>query len=544
MTSTRGYDYVIVGGGSAGCVLAARLSEDPCVRVCLLEAGPADDSVFVRVPFGVTAMMRSRRRNWRLMTEPEPHLGGRRLFWPRGRTLGGSSAINAMCFTRGHRSDYDHWAGLGNDGWSYDEVLPYFRRFENCERGADAFHGVGGPYNVAELRDPNLLSRTFVRAAVETGLPRNDDFNGARQEGAGLYEVMQKDGERCSNARAFLRTPGPDGQIPERRPNLDILVEAHATRILFEGRRAMGVTCRHRGRDIEIRADREVLLCGGTVHSPQLLLLSGVGAGRELARHGIRQVHELPGVGKNLQDHVDVLVVHKALRRVGLSLGPLFLGRAVAGLVDYVRHRRGFLTGNAAEAGGFARTDPGLDRPDIQYHFLPVIQERHGLALRRSLGFGFSLHVCVLRPRSRGEISLHNADPFAAPRIQPNYFSDEADMRTMIAGVRAARAILAAPAFDPYRGEEIFPGGSIRSDVEIERFIRARCETIYHPVGTCRMGVDAEAVVDPRLRVHGLDGLRVVDASVMPTLVGGNTNTPVTMVAEKAADMIRGRAKV
>ncbi len=538
----RGYDYVIVGGGSAGCVLAARLSEDPRVRVCLLEAGPADDSVFVRVPLGVIAMMRSRRRNWRLATEPEPHLGGRRLFWPRGRTLGGSSAINAMCVTRGHRSDYDHWAELGNDGWGYDEVLPYFRRFENRERGADAFHGTGGPCNVAELRDPNVLSRIFVRAAAETGLPRNDDFNGIRQEGAGLYEVSQIGGERCSNARAFLRTPGPDGRMPEQRPNLDILVEAHATRILFEGRRATGVACRHRGRDIEVRAAREVLLCGGAVHSPQLLLLSGVGPGPELARHGIRRVHELPGVGKNLQDHVDVLVVHKATCRAGLSLGPLFLGRAVAGLVDYVRRRRGFLTGNAAEAGGFARTDPGLERPDIQYHFLPVIQERHGLALRRSMGFGFSLHVCVLRPRSRGEVGLHGADPFAAPRIRPNYFDDEADMRTMIAGVRAARAILAAPAFDPYRGKEIFPGEPVRSDADIERFVRARCETIYHPAGTCKMGVDAAAVVDPRLRVHGLDGLRVVDASVMPTLVGGNTNTPVTMIAEKAADMIRNHA--
>jgi choline dehydrogenase-like flavoprotein len=534
------YDYVIVGGGSAGCVLAARLSEDPDTRVCLLEAGPPDDSFFVRMPFGIAAMMRSRTRNWRFSTEPEPNLGGRRLFWPRGRTLGGSSAVNAMCYTRGHRTDYDHWAELGNRGWSYAEVLPYFKRLENRERGgADAFHGSGGPYNVAELRDPNILSRIFVEAAVETGMPRNDDFNGATQEGAGLYEVTQKGGERWNNARAFLRTPGPDGTTPERRPNLIIVTGANATRVLFEGRRAVGVAYRRKRTDAVVRADREVLGCAGAIGSPHLLLLSGIGPGDELRRHGILQVHELHGVGKNLQDHLDALLVQKATTRAGYSFGPLFLWRAVKGLVAYLGRRRGPLTSNAAEAGGFARTRPELDVPDVQYHFLPVIQERHGLALRRSMGFGYSLHVCALRPRSCGEVGLKSADPMAPPRIQPNYLSDPEDLKTMIAGVRAARRILAAEAFAPHRGEEIFPGAHVRSDSEIESFIRERSETIYHPVGTCRMGVDEMAVVDPQLRVRGMEGLRVVDASIMPTLIGGNTNTPTTMIAEKAADMIR-----
>jgi len=533
------YDYVIVGGGSAGCVLAARLSEDPRIRVCVLEAGPPDDSFFVRMPFGIIALMRSRRRNWRFRTEPEPNCAGRRMFWPRGRMLGGSSAVNAMCFTRGHRTDYDHWAALGNDGWSYADVLPFFKRFEHRERGADAFHGAGGPYNVAELRDPNVLSLAFVEAAVETGLPRNDDFNGTNQEGVGLYEVTQKDGQRCSNARAFLRTPGLDGAAPFTRSNLTIISSARATRVLFNGKRAAGVAYHRRGRDAEVRASREVLLCGGAVNSPQLLLLSGVGPADELARHGIPQVLELPGVGKNLQDHPDVLVVHKAARRVGYSLGPLFLWRGAKGLVDYLVHGRGLFTSNIAEAGGFARTEPGLDAPDLQYHFLPVIQENHGLALRRSLGFGFSLHVCALRPRSRGEVGLHSADPLADPRIQPNYLADPADLMSLVAGVRAARRILAARAFDPYRGPELFPGDDVRSEVAIEAFIRQRCETLYHPVGTCKMGVDAMAVVDPELRVRGLDALRVVDASIMPTLIGGNTNTPTTMIAEKAAEMIR-----
>ncbi len=533
------YDYVIVGGGSAGCVLAARLSEDPRVRVCMLEAGPPDDSFFVRMPFGIPVLMRSRRRNWRFRTEPEPHCAGRRMFWPRGRALGGSSAINAMCCTRGHRTDYDHWAALGNDGWSYADVLPYFKRFENRERGVDAFHGAGGPYNVADLRDPNALSLAFVEAAVEAGLPRNDDFNGASQEGAGLYEVMQKGGQRCSNARAFLRTPGSDGVVPVARQNLTIATGARVTRVLFEGKHAVGVAYRHRRRDTEVRASREVLLCGGAINSPQLLLLSGVGPAGELVRHGIPQVLDLPGVGKNLQDHPDVLIVHKATRRAGYSLGPLFLWRGAKGLVDYLARGCGPFTSNIAEAGGFARTEPGLDAPDVQYHFLPVIQENHGLALRRSLGFGFSLHVCVLRPRSRGEIGLNSADPLADPRIQPNYLADPADLKVLVAGVRAARRILGASALDPYRGPELFPGEAVRSDAAIEAFIRQRCETLYHPVGTCKMGVDAMAVVDPELRVRGLEGLRVVDASIMPTLIGGNTNTPTTMIAEKAADMIR-----
>lgn len=533
------YDYVIVGGGSAGCVLAARLSENPQTRVCLLESGPADNSLFIRMPMGVIAMMRSPKRNWQFETEPELHCNGRRMFWPRGRTLGGSSSVNAMCYTRGHRQDYDRWAELGGSGWGYDEVLPYFKKLENRERGADEYHGVGGPYNVADLQDPNELSRVFVQAAHETGLPLNDDFNGAQQEGVGLYEVMQKGGERCSNARGYLRTPGPDGKTAEQRSNLTIITTAHVTRVLFEGKRAVGVVYRHQGVDTEVRVEREVLLCGGAVNSPQVLLLSGVGPKKELEKFGIEQVHELPGVGKNLQDHLDVLVVQKARKHVGYTLGPMGLWRAIKALFSYFFKRRGMLTSNAAEAGGFARTDPKLDIPDIQYHFLPVVQEKHGLALRRSMGFGYSLHVCALRPKSRGEIGLNSADPVASPRIQPNYLADEADLKTMVAGVHAGRHIFSATAFDQYRGKEVFPGAAVQTDAQIEAFIRERSETIYHPVGTCKMGTDDMAVVDPQLRVHGLQGLRVVDASIMPTVIGGNTNTPTTMIAEKAADMIR-----
>lgn len=532
------YNYVIVGGGSAGCVLAARLSENPDNRVCLLEAGPPDKSFFIRMPMGVIPLMRSRKLNWQFETEPEPNLKNRRLFWPRGRTLGGSSSLNAMCYIRGHRSDYDHWAELGNAGWSYDEVLPYFKKLENRERGADEFHATGGPYNAAALRDPNTLSEVFVQAAGETGLRRNDDFNGAEQEGAGLYEVTQKGGERSSNARAYLRTPGPDGKTPGQRPNLTVITEARATRVLFEDKRAVGVAYHRQGVEEEVRADTEVLLCGGAVQSPQLLLLSGVGPREELDRHDIKCLHELPGVGRNLQDHLDVLVVDKAISHVGYSLGPFSLWRAIKALFQYLFRRRGQFTSNAAEAGGFDKTDPKLDRPDIQYHFLPVIQEKHGLALRRSMGFGYSVHVCALRPKSRGHIGLKSADPLADPLIQPNYLSHEDDLKTMIAGVRKARAIFGAPAFKPHRGDEIFPGEAVQSDAQIEDFIRERGETIYHPVGTCKMGTDDMAVVDPELKVHGLQGLRVVDASVMPTLIGGNTNTPTTMIAERAADMI------
>jgi choline dehydrogenase len=529
------YDYIIVGAGSAGCVLANRLSADPAIRVCLLEAGPPDRNPLVRVPFGILFMMMSRAMNWRYFTEPQIHLNQRRMYWPRGKTLGGSSSSNAMVYTRGHAKDYDDWAALGNPGWGYADVLPLFKAAENNERGATAFHGVGGPLNVAELRSPNVLTQVYVKAAQEAGYAYNDDFNGARQEGVSPYQLTQKNGERWSIARAYLH--------PVRsRPNLTVITAARTTKVLLEGKRAVGVAYEKSGRHMEIGATQEVILSGGAINSPQLLMLSGVGPALELQRHGIPLQHLLPGVGQNLQDHLDVLVVQKCKKPVSLGLSwhnMLMHGKY---LFDYLFFRKGPLTSNGAEGGGFVKSDPAQPIPDLQFHFTPVHLDDHARNLSRAaftmLGHGYSLHVCDLRPKSRGHIGLVSADPKANALVEPNYLSDPADMETMLKGVKAARAVLATKAFDPYRGEEIFPGAAVQTDAQIKEFIRQKAGTIYHPVGTCKMGNDPMAVVDASLKVHGMQGLRVVDASIMPTLVGGNTNAPTVMIAEKAAQMI------
>ena len=493
------YDDIIVGAGSAGCVLANRLSADPNRQVCLLEAGPEDTSPWIHIPVGLFFMMRSKTLNWRYQTEPQPHLYGRRLFWPRGKTLGGSSSSNAMVYTRGHRWDYDHWAELGNRGWSYADLLPLFKRSQNQERGPSDYHGVGGPLNVADLRQKSEISAVFVRAAGEAGYPLSDDFNGAEQEGVGFYQVTQKDGHRCSSARAYL--------LPVReRPNLTVMTHALASRILFEGQRAVGVVYRNRdGRLVELRARREVVLSGGAINSPQLLLLSGVGPRAELERHGIPRVHELPGVGQNLQDHLDIVVAHRECRRASYGFALSFLPRLLKGIVEYHRHQRGFLTSNLAEAGGFVKSDPALPRPNLQYHLTATILDDHGRRLW--YGYGYSLHVCDLRPKSRGDLSLKSADPAVPPLLQPNYLEHPDDLETLLAGAKTCRKILAARAFDGYRGAELFPGEAVRNDDELREFIRRRAETIYHPVGTCKMGHDAMAVVDDQLRVHGLRGL-------------------------------------
>lgn len=524
------YDDIIVGAGSAGCVLANRLSADPNRQVCLLEAGPEDTSPWIHLPVGVFFMMRSKTLNWRYQTEPQPNLYNRRLFWPRGKTLGGSSSSNAMVYTRGHRRDYDHWAELGNQGWSYADLLPLFKRAQHQERGPSAYHGVGGPLNVADLRQKSEISQVFVRAAGEAGYPLSDDFNGVEQEGVGFYQVTQKDGQRCSSARAYL--------LPVReRPNLTVIPNALACRILFEGRRAVGVIYRnHEGRLVELRARREVLLSGGAINSPQLLLLSGVGPRAELERHGIPQVHELPGVGQNLQDHLDIVVAHRECRRASYGFALSFLPRLVKGIAEYHRHQRGVLTSNLAEAGGFVKSDSALPLPNLQYHLTSTILDDHGRRIWH--GYGYSLHVCDLRPKSRGYLALHSADPRDPPLIQPHYLDHPDDLETLLAGVKTCRKILAAPAFDGYRGEELFPGAAAQSDDELREFIRRRAETIYHPVGACKMGHDPLAVVDDQLRVHGLSSLRVVDASIMPTLIGGNTNAPTIIIGEKAADLI------
>jgi choline dehydrogenase len=527
------FDYVIVGGGSAGCVLANRLSEDQDVSVCLIEAGPPDVNPVIHVPLGILWMMRSAVLNWRYETAPEPQLGGRQLFWPRGRTLGGSSSSNAMLYIRGHASDYDKWAALGNRGWSYADVLPYFIKAEHNERGASLYHGASGPLNVADLRSPNELSLAFVEAAQQAGLPLNPDFNGAEQEGTGLYQVTQRNGERWSAARAYL-------DPVRHRSNLHVLTRTHATRVLTRGRRAIGVEFRIGGRYGQAMARREVLVCGGAINSPQLLMLSGIGPAGPLRDRGLRVVHNLLGVGQNLQDHLDVTLVNASRLPVSWGFTPRMLrGGLFVELWRYLSARRGMLSSTGAEACAFARSSPGEPLPDLQFHFTPARQNDHGRDLRFLMGEGYSLHVCNLRPKSRGEIRLSSIDPAAKPHIHANYLSEAEDMEKMLAGVKWVRRIFESSAFDRYRGKELVPGHEVQTDEDLMSFIRARAETIYHPVGTCRMGTDALAVVDPELRVRGMEALRVVDASVMPTLVGGNTNAPVIMIAEKAADMVK-----
>jgi choline dehydrogenase-like flavoprotein len=440
-----------------------------------------------------------------------------------------------MVYTRGHPADYDHWAALGNRGWRYADVLPLFKRAEHHEAGANTFHGVGGPLNVAPQRSPNLLSRVFVAAAVQAGYAPNPDFNGAIQEGVNCYEVTQKNGERWSAARAYLHPA-------LRRPNLTVLTGARAIRVRLDGKRAAGVDYVRRGRVETALARREVLVAGGAINSPQLLLLSGIGPEDELRRHGIPVRHVLPGVGRNLQDHPDVLVVHRSKRPVSLGVSAATLPALLRHLFNYVWHRTGPLTSNSAEGGGFVRSAAGEAIPDLQFHFTPAHLDGHARNLRSAaytmLGHGYALHACVLRPKSRGRVALRSADPTADPLIDPNFLSDPGDLALMVKGVKAARAVLAAAAFGPYRGEELFPGAAVQSDDDIVRFIRRKAESIYHPAGTCRMGHDEDAVVDDRLCVHGIAGLRVADASIMPTLVGGNTNAPVVMIGEKAADLV------
>ena len=531
------YDYVIVGGGSAGSVLAARLSEDPRKTVCLLEAGGDGKGLLFRMPVGAAAMLSGwpvRINNWAYETVPQPGLNGRRGHQPRGKSLGGSSAINAMLYVRGHQSDYDQWAALGCDGWSFEDVLPYFLKTENNERGGDRLHGTGGPLQVCDQRSPRPISNAFVDAAVECQHAHNRDFNGTDQEGAGLYQVTQfydrdRGGERCSAAAAYLH---PN----EHRENLTIITKAHAVRILFDGRRAVGIVYRRGGKDREVRARNEVILSGGTFNSPQLLLLSGVGPADELRSHGIEVAHELPGVGQNLQDHLDYVFLSKSGKTdlIGLSLRAL--GTKIAAATEWARTGNGPLASPFSEAGAFLKTDPALKQADVQLHFVVAMVDNHSRTLH--FGHGYSCHVCVLRPHARGEVGLTDADPLKQPRIDPRFLSDGRDEDTLLAGVKLTRQILEAPALQPYRKRDVYPYSGL-SDEELRQDIRARADTVYHPVGTCKMGTDDMAVVDPRLRLKGLEGLRVVDASVMPTIIGGNTNAPTIMIAEKAADMIK-----
>ncbi|HEX6721965.1 MAG TPA: choline dehydrogenase [Burkholderiaceae bacterium] len=527
------FDYLIVGGGSAGCVLAARLSEDPQVRVALLEAGPPDKSVLIHCPAGLAVLAQNGQANWAFETVPQPGLNGRRGYQPRGKVLGGSSSVNAMVYIRGQRGDYDHWAAEGNTGWGYDDVLPYFKRAEHNERGADAWHGSGGPLNVMDLRSPNRFGPVFVEAARQAGYPVNADFNAAEQEGVGMYQVTHRNGERCSAAKAYL--------APARaRPNLTVITGVRVTRIVLDGRRATGVEFIQSGHLQRLHAAREVLLCAGALQSPQVLMLSGIGPADELARHGIACAHDVPGVGRHLHDHPDVVQVVNAPHLKDLfGLSWAGIVRVLQGVVEWRRQRSGMLTTNFAEAGGFIKSRPDEPAPDLQLHFVVGKLVDHGR--KTVFGHGYSCHVCLLRPKSRGRVTLASADPHAAPSIDPNFLAERDDVERLVRGFRLMRTILQQPALAGHAGRELQASAHAQTDAQIEDFIRNFGDTIYHPVGTCRMGSGPLDVVDAQLRVRGLQGLRVVDASIMPRIVSGNTNAPTIMIAERAADLIRGR---
>jgi choline dehydrogenase-like flavoprotein len=531
-------DYIVVGGGSGGCVLAARLSEDPATSVALLEAGGANDGVLNRVPTGAALHIIKRNAfNWAFSTVPQPGFGGRLGYQPRGRGLGGSSSINAMVYLRGQREDYDDWAAGGATGWGWKDVLPYFLRSENNERASldPASHGRGGPLNVADLRSPHPFAARFIEAGVQAGLPRNDDFAGATQEGVGWYQVTQKNGERWSVARAYVD--------PARgRPNLRIETDAFATQVLFDGRRAVGVRFTQGGQVRELRARREVLLAAGALQTPQLLMVSGIGPAAHLRELGIGLVADLP-VGDNLQDHPDIIINRRVASTDLLGFSVPGAWKLLREIGRWRRERRGLLTSNFAEAGAFIRTLPDQVRPDLQLHFVIGMVDDHNR--RYHWGHGMSCHSCPLRPKSRGTVRLASKDMRDAPVVDPRFLSHEDDLETLVRGFKLVRRIFAQPAFAQFGGadpkRELYYA-DVRTDDEIRAAIRAHADTIYHPVGTCRMGSDERAVVDTELRVRGVDGLRVVDASVMPTLVSGNTNAPVVMIAERASDLIRGRA--
>lgn len=541
-------DYIIVGAGSAGCVLANRLSADGKTQVLLLEAGGDDrplrnpsqfmSNMMIHVPVGYARTLKDPKVNWLFPTEPDPGTGDRVHMWPRGKVLGGSSSINGLLYIRGQHSDYEGWRQLGCEGWSWDDVHPYFHRAEHQERGADDWHATGGPLNISDVTQKHPVSDDVIEACVQAGLPRNNDVNGADQEGAGYYQLTVKNGKRQSAAVAYLHPA-------MKRANLRVETRALAERVVIEGNKAVGVTFRQNGVTRTATARREVILSGGAVNSPQLLQLSGIGAGALLSAHGITVVRDLPGVGENLQDHF-VLGVNYRLKPCTISVNELTRGWRFAGeALKYAFARKGLLTLSAAHIAAFVKSRPDLAGPDIQFHILPANVDMELMAATGDFQLdkapGLSIAPCQLRPESRGTIRIKSADPTVYPSIAPNYLADPLDREIAVAGLKWARRIAAQPALQKWIAHELLPGDGVETDEQLLDFARQTGATIYHPVGTCRMGHDANAVVDPQLRVHGVEGLRVVDASVMPRLVSGNTNAPTIMIAEKAADMILGR---
>ncbi len=526
-------DYVVVGAGSAGCVVAARLSEDPNVRVVVLEAGGADRNIWIHIPIGYGKTIADASVNWMYQTEPDPGVNNRRIFWPRGKVLGGSSSINGLLYVRGQPQDFDTWRQLGNVGWAWDDVLPYFKRSEGrVGPDRDGLHGHDGPLTTCDLQERNRLSEAYIQAAVAAGIPYVEDYNGANQEGVGYYQVTARNGRRVSAAGAFLKPA-------MKRANLRVITQAQAERVLFAGRQAVGVAYRQGGQSHTIRATKEVILCGGAINSPQLLMLSGIGRGAHLQESGIETLLDLPGVGQNLQDHYQVRFVYKCTQKITVNdimRSPLRM--AIRGS-QYALFRSGPLTTSAGQVGIFCKTRPELATPDVQFHYIGFSSDRPAEGLHKFSGF--TQNVCQLRPESRGEILLHSADPLAAPAIHPNYLSTETDRRTLLDGLQIARKIAAQAALRPYIASEYLPGDAVQSEAEWLEYARNYGGTIYHPIGTAKMGSDAMAVVDDQLRVRGVGGLRVADASIMPLMISGNTNAACIMIGEKCADMVRGR---
>ncbi len=527
-------DYIVVGAGSAGCVVAARLSEDPTVKVVLLEAGGPDRNIWIHIPIGYGKTITDKRVNWAYDAEPDPGVNGRRIYWPRGKVLGGSSSINGLLYVRGQVEDFDHWRQLGNVGWAYEDVLPYFRRSEGRVGPADeSVHGRGGPLTVSDLGEAgNRLNEAYIEAAEAAGIPRNPDLNGRVQEGVGYFQVTARNGRRCSAAVAFLKPA-------MKRPNLRVITHALAGRVLFAGKRATGISFTEHGEKRTARATREVILCGGAINSPQLLMLSGVGPAEHLQATGVETVYDLPGVGQNLQDHFQCRMVYRC--RYPITVNDMMMSRfrmARAGL-QYILARSGPLTVSAGTVGVFARTRPELASPDVQFHFIGFSADRPAEGLHKFSGFTQS--VCQLRPESRGEILLKAPDPSVHPAIHPNYLSTELDRRTMVDGLRLGQRIAAQAPLRALIESDYLPPTSVQTDDDVLDYIRNYGNTIFHPSGTCKMGQDPMAVVDDELRVHGLSGLRVADASIMPTVVSGNTNAACIMIGEKCADLVRGK---